>query len=159
MTKISKIENINCKHIEKNTGEIDMIYDKDLDCKLSEELDSILESSGDNAVIVVYGPTESGKSRLLNNLNKRTGIQKLSNRVINDRLIKNFSNGLFGNKGIILDEAENFIERNKKSKIKKGKYILSIQAPLEDRDNKHLAKTLSDVQTVFGKKRVKIICL
>ncbi|THB82090.1 hypothetical protein E1N66_22820 [Pantoea allii] len=156
MSNFSKIENIYGKHLVKtNKGEVNMMIDKDLEKKL----DSILESSEDDTVIVVYGPAESGKSTLLNNLNKKTGIQKLSNRVIDDCLIKNFSNGSFGKKGIILDEAERFIERHKGKKIKGGKYILSIQAPLEDTDMAHAAKTFSDIRSIFGKKRVKMFIL
>lgn len=127
---------------------------------LNEKLDSVLEFAGDDTVIVVYGCRETGKSLFLELLRQKTGIQNLSNRVINDTIIKNFSKGVYDDvKGIILDDAEDFIERNKGKKIEGGFYALSLQAPTADKDTHSLLKTMKKVQNVFGEGRIRIVHL
>lgn len=118
--------------------------------KLSKTL-NILK---DNTVLVICGNSRLAKITFLEEICKITGTKIMNSKSINfeiDRLVKE-------NKKVAIDEAEDFIRRNKNNEIPDHFYILCLKE--NDIDSHSLIETLIMIDHIFVKKdRVHLVCI
>jgi len=138
MTELSKIENI------KPSKEKDDMM----------KLEKLLRQLENDSVVVICGKASSDNTGFLKELCENTDIAlqnpNTTNFVIN-RIVKEKG-------GVAIDEAEGFIERNKHNKIINGLYALSVQ-DTRDNDFKGFFAKMTMIEDIFGKNRIKIVCL
>lgn len=117
--------------------------------KLSKTLNSLKE----NTVLVICGNSRLAKITFLEEICKITGTKIINSKSINfeiDRLVKE-------NKKVAIDDAEDFIKRNKYNHISDNFYILCLKE--NDIDSHSIIETLIMIDHIFVKDRVNLVCI
>ncbi|MHB9348763.1 hypothetical protein ACPUEX_22360 [Enterobacter vonholyi] len=121
---------------------------------MNEKIESTLKNLRSDSVVVVCGNKSSGKTSFLKEICEKKGII-LSNPSVSDFVIKRI---VKSNTGIAIDEAEDFIERNKHNNFHDGMYFLSLQDNRDNNNNEIIFKLMM-IDKIFGKNRINLVYL